>query len=788
MNQYFTMTKKITLLFLFLIPFFVLSQDYSSSWKEYFSYNSIKDVVLGNGKLYAASENAVFEYDLLSHQIEELTTINGLSGETISTIHYSESYGLLMIGYENGLIEIAFDSDDEILSVVDIVDKPTIPPNDKKINHFNEHDGLVYIATGYGISVYNLDNLEFGDTYYIGNSGTQIDVRQTTIFQDYIYAACQDNNGLKRALLSNPNLIDSQQWLQVATGNFLAIQEFSDKLYAFRNSHHVFEVSPTNTLTQLFQYANPPLDVKTYDGILSVTTQNDSFFYASDFVLMNQVNVNNTVSTQFKSAVANQTELFIGTIDFGVLTTQIVNPIEFEEIHPDGPLRNNIFSIKSGKKELWVTFGDYSLTYNPSPLRRWGIGHLVEDSWINISQDSVLGARDLNAISINPANSEQVFISSFNDGILEVNNDIPEILYNEDNSGLESLVIPNNPNVKSIRVSASTFDDQGLLWSCTGRVERPLKSYNPSSGTWQAYDFTSLISDGLNGEWGYSDLVIDSNGTKWMGGYLNGVIGYNENKSNPIKNISSEEQNMPTSFVTALAIDKRNQLWIGTFRGLRVLYNTSGFFENENVEASQVIINEDGLGSELLYQQFVSAIVVDGSNNKWIGTYDTGLFYFTADGQETIYHFTRDNSPLPSNNIIDLSLDSSSGVIYIATDKGLVSFYAGGSETKDSLTNAYVYPNPVRPTFNITEEKVKIQDISDNVNIKITDIEGNLVAEAQSRTNLRYKGYNLEIDGGTAYWNGRNLANNVVASGVYLIMLTDLDNLDTKVLKVMVVR
>ena len=58
----------------------------------------------------------------------------------------------------------------------------------------------------------------------------------------------------------------------------------------------------------------------------------------------------------------------------------------------------------------------------------------------------------------------------------------------------------------------------------------------------------------------------------------------------------------------------------------------------------------------------------------------------------------------------------------------------------------------------------------------------------ESRTNLRYKGFNLEIDGGTAYWNGRNLANNIVASGVYLVMLTDLDTLETNVLKVMVVR
>ncbi|MEZ4976404.1 MAG: two-component regulator propeller domain-containing protein [Flavobacteriaceae bacterium] len=781
------MTKKIAFLNILLIPFILLSQDYSNSWKEYFSYNSINDVVLGNNKLYGSSENAVFSYDLTTHEINELTTINGLSGETITTLHYSETYGLLMIGHDNGLIEIAFDSNNEVLSVVDIVDKPTIPPNDKSINHFNEYNGLVYISTGYGVSVYDLEHLEFGDTYYLGTSGTQINVSQTTIFQDYIYVACQDGNGIKRALLSNPNLIDSQEWEQVTTGDFYAIQEFAGKLYAYRTSRHVFEVSINNTLTQLLQYADPPLDVKVFDGVLSVTTKNDNFTYLPDYVLITQVNVNSTASTQFTSGVANQTSTFIGTVDLGVLATQLANPIEFEEIHPDGPLRNSPFSIQAGSNELWVTFGDYTLTYNPSPLRKWGISHLVEEDWINISQDSVLGARDLNAISINPFNTSQVFISSFNDGILEVNDNVPEVLYNEDNSGLESLVIANNPNLKSIRVSGTTFDNEGLLWSCTGRVEHPLKSYNPSTGQWQEYGFDDLIINPLTDEFGYSDIVIDQNGNKWMGGYKLGLVGVNA-AGTIYKNVVSDEQNLPSSFISALAVDKRNQLWIGTIQGLRVLYNTSGFFEEENPEVSSIIIEEDGLGSELLFQQFVSSIAVDGSNNKWIGTFDTGLFYFTANGQETIYHFTKDNSPLPSNNILDLSLDSSTGVIYIATDKGLLSFFVGGSDTKDSLSNAFVYPNPVRPTFNITEEKVKIKDISDNVNIKITDIEGNLVAEAQSRTNLRYKGYNLEIDGGTAYWNGKNLANNVVASGVYLIMLTDLDNLETKILKVMVVR
>jgi hypothetical protein len=62
------------------------------------------------------------------------------------------------------------------------------------------------------------------------------------------------------------------------------------------------------------------------------------------------------------------------------------------------------------------------------------------------------------------------------------------------------------------------------------------------------------------------------------------------------------------------------------------------------------------------------------------------------------------------------------------------------------------------------------------------------VAEAQSRSNSRYRGYNLEIDGGTSFWNGKNLANNMVASGVYLVMISDLESLETKVLKLMIIR
>jgi hypothetical protein len=359
-------------------------------------------------------------------------------------------------------------------------------------------------------------------------------------------------------------------------------------------------------------------------------------------------------------------------------------------------------------------------------------------------------------------------------------------LYNEKNSGLESLILPTDPNYIDVRVGSTAFDANGLLWSITSFIDKPLKSFNPSNNSWTSYSFTGLFQDR---NLGFGDLVIAPDGTKWIGSYEQGLIGFKENGNKPLlKKLDKEEENMPAKYVRSLALDKRNQLWIGTFRGIRVLYNTSNFFEDVNAEVDEIVILEDGIAKELLFQQFITAIEVDGSNNKWIGTADSGVFYLSPDGQKTIYHFTKDNAPLPSNTITDISIDGTNGIVYIATTKGLVSFRSGSSGTFDTLEKAFAYPNPVRPNFNMADEKIKIKNISENVNIKITDIEGNLVAEAQSRTNPRYNGYNLEIDGGTAYWNGKNLANNQVASGVYLVMLSDLDTFETNVLKIMVVR
>ena len=776
----------------------IYGQDFSTLWQAHYSYSDIVDVVKGNDKIYAAAQNAIFEFDTTTEELRTITTVEGLSGEQITTIVYSEFYQYLIIGYETGLIEVYSETDESVLSVVDILEKENITPANKRINHFYENEGLVYISTDFGVSVYDLEGLEFGDTYFLGNGGSQITVNQVTVLNNEIFVACSDNNGLKKADISNPNLIDFEQWQTVIPGNFRTINTVSDNAYAVRSDRALFEITNSN-FTQLFALDLLPLDTEVSNDNLIISMENRVSVYNSDAQIISSFQPNSDFDTSFTSATQVDDFVYIGTTDFGVLRSSTNDTTMFTDIKPNGPLLNEVFRVNAETETVWASFGDYTQAFDPSPIRRRGLSYYRDEVWESIPYDSVLGARNLSEISVNPFNPNQVFVSSFQDGILEINDFTPTILYNQNNSGLESLVVPNAPQVVSIRVSASLFDRNGVLWSMTSRAPNPLKSYDPNSGSWQGYDFSAIIENSLLDEFGFFEIAIDNNGTKWIGGYSNGIYAYNENiSSDPLRNIESEEQNLPSPRITSLELDNRNQLWVGTFKGLRVLFNTSGFFDDPNPTLNSIIILEDGIPKELLEGQIISDIEADGSNNKWVGTLDSGVFYFSPDGQNTIYHFTKDNSPLPSDRINDISVDPNNGFVYIATTKGMLSFRAGGSKPEDTLENAFVYPNPVRPEYDLlgsndlndVNKGIKISGLTDSVNIKITDIEGNLVAEAQSNVNLRSStaNYNFAIDGGTAVWNGKNLANAVVRSGVYLLMISDLDSFETKVLKVLIVR
>ena len=758
-----------------------------SNWNTYFSYNLISSIDNGESVIYFASYNSIFSYDTSSNQIEKFDTLNELSGDEISAFYYSEINNNIVIGYSSGFLQIIDLNSNSIINIYDILNKPTIPPNKKTINDFFQSGDQLFISTGYGVSIYNLNGYEFGDTYYIGDFATQINITSTLIHENFIYVSSPDL-GILRANI-NSNLIDFNNWQTIYFGDIQQLFYYGENIF-FYTDNSIMRINDEG-ITSILTLENQIININSSDSKFIIITDEKCLIYNNQLTQLVYEIDSETYSSGFNEGIIKDNYIYIATNEKGVLIINN-NSGDFSYLKPDGPLENDIFSVETLNNKTWVSYGNYTEYFNPYPLKFSGLSNYDENlnSWFNISKDSIPeSAVNLNNISINPFNNDNVFISSFEGGILEIEDLNIIEFYDNNNSGLESLSI-NDPLYESVRISDLEFDQNGVLWILNSRIDSPLKSFNLDNNSWNSYDFTEIINDGFQDELGFNDIEVDDYGNKWIAGLRSGLIGFNnESGTNQLRKVFSQDQsNMPSSYVKSIAVDNNNHLWIGTIQGLRVLYNTSNFFDTSVVTTQQIVILEDGIPRELLEQQYISDIEVDGANNKWVATIGSGVFYFSPNGQQTIHHFTKENSPLPSNNINDISINYSNGKVYFATDNGLVSYNTGSTSSVENFSNTYVYPNPVRPEFNTEFEKVKITGLTQNVNIKITDIEGNLVAEAQSNINSRYRNFNLEIDGGTAFWNGKNLRNRLVSSGVYIIMLSDLDSYETKVLKLMIVR
>jgi ligand-binding sensor domain-containing protein len=762
------MKKRFLNIVLLFVAQMVFSQN-NLSWQGYFSYNEIKDVSSSSTTVFAAAENALFSKNNLDNQIQTTTTVDGLSGETISSLYYSAAFKTTLIGYENGLLIVIDAVSGKIIPVVDIINKQ-LSPRIKKINHFTEFEGLVYVSCDFGIIQFNLQTLLFGDTYFIGDNGAEIIVNQTALFNGFIYAAT--NSGIRRADIQNSNLNDFNQWETVATGNWSSVAAFDAELIAINGAGLIHRYNAaSNSFTGFITLPQPALDTRIIGGNLIVTTANSVYVYNEQLSLIRQINSNQIPlnGVLFSCATIIDDLIYLGTKENGLFSTQLNTSTVFENLTPAGPLRNAVFALQTTASSLWTVFGDYDVSYNPYDLDNYGISKYSNEGWLNIPYDNVLDAKSMVRITINPANENEVYASSFFSGLLKIVDDVPALLYNQKNSGLETITFL-GPNYFDVRINGAAFDKAGDLWVTNSRVNNGIKVLR-TNGQWQKYATDKILSASEDNS--FSRMVIDKNGIKWFGTNRDGVIGFNDNGT-VFKKITDgpDTGNLPISDVRSLAIDTRNQLWIGTTKGLRVLSNVGSFQNEDELTTRAIIIEDDNLAQELLFEQFITDIVVDGANNKWIGTADSGVFMVSPNGQETKYHFTVKNSPLPSNVINDIDINSSTGEVYIATSKGLVSFKGIATQANDDLANVLVYPNPVRPTYAGT---VKIAGLIDKATIKITDIEGNLVYETTS-------------EGGTIEWDTTAFGKYKVASGVYMIFISAEDGIETKVKKVMIIR
>ena len=759
------MKKSLYIAILFLTHL-LFSQQSNQMWKGYFSYNEIVDVENATGKVFAATQNGVFSKALASSDLTIFNSVNGFKPESITTIHHSDTFNKTIAGNSNGLILIV-NPDGSIVTKVDVIEDVPVPPNKKKINDFYEYEGRLYIAADYGISVLDLATSEFIITYFIGTSGEETQVLQTTVLGNEIYAVTRDF-GIRKGNLNNPNLFDFSQWQTFDAGFWAGIVTIDNQLVAMNTNSRTYRYNGV-IFQEILNHIQPGLKLKTNGTEVIVTTLNHVYVLSETFSQLAHITNIPDYSVNFTAASVVGDYIYIGTERDGLFSTLLSNPTTFENMSPNGPVRNYIFRVKKATNFLWAVYGDYSRLYNPYPLEDYGISKYSENNgWVTIPNEDLFQAKSISDLVISPNNQNLVYTTSYLSGVLKINGDDIQIFDNSNTgpNGLESI----SASSVDVRVNSPAFDKDGNLWVTNVVTSGTIKAIKTlrTDGQWQSYSVQDVTNDAFGR---YGPMAIDRNKTKWIPTLNDGLLAFNENYSNKFIVLNTEVGNLPNNDVRCVTIDNRNQLWIGTFAGLRVL-SVDQFISETELTSNSIIIQEGDLAQELFYQQTILDIAVDGANRKWVSIADGGVFLVSPNGQQTIYQFTKSNSPLPSDNINDIEIDGVSGEVFFATDKGMVSFLGTSTKPSDDLGNVYVYPNPVRPEFLGT---VKISGLTDKANVKITDIEGNLVHETTT-------------SGGTIEWDTTAFGKYKVASGVYMIFVASEDGTDTTVKKVMIIR
>ena len=120
---------------------------------------------------------------------------------------------------------------------------------------------------------------------------------------------------------------------------------------------------------------------------------------------------------------------------------------------------------------------------------------------------------------------------------------------------------------------------------------------------------------------------------------------------------------------------------------------------------------------------------------------------------------------------MDIAIDGKLGEVFIATDKGIVSYRSTATDANEYFTDVYVYPNPVREDYS---GDIVIAGMIEEASVKITDISGNIVYETTSL-------------GGQAIWDGRSFSGEKVQTGVYLVFCTNEDGSKTHITKLLII-
>lgn len=690
------------------------SQIQVGSWRIHPSYLEGGYLTGSNQTVFSVGSSSLFYFSVNDSGPKAVTVMDGLYSQTFSASAFNQESKKLAVAYQDGTVDLV--GEKNVHRLTSIRDNPLIL--DKSINNVKSIGGLIYLTGGFGIAIVDPMRAAFVSSYInIGPDSSTLEVLDIDEDSGFYYLATS-----KGLLIGdkNKNLNDFRHWILQNTtisGGFrkLAFYNGHVHLIGADNRVYIIEGGDLNWIVGT-------------NGVMSLKKFREQLYF-SDLTSIYEVGDGGSF-LQFYQHEGGEIfdfyisggEIFISQIGKGIIKTS-----SNEMISPNGP-SSSVKSFHWDKNGIWAFPVGFQLNGTSIASDRNITSILKEGVW-------------LDALAPEDVISKAVFrntdyFGTFGKGLWKVSD-----------GSLSQIDLPGTN--QNARIGTLQVQNATTLW--IGVYENFGSLYKITANG----DVSQVQVQGLQFA---RKMLVDKSGNLWIlqtpPSGQNRIRVFNEDTGlNRLLTNSANQGNLPNAAIRDMDLDLEGNLWVVTTSG--VFYLPFVQFVNTNSPVNSIFPIFES--RPLLSGVSLTSVLVAPDQTKWFGSEREGLWQFSEQGDESLGHFTRGNSPLTSGLIQSLAFDPVSGELLIIQPNAAFSFRTKSMGSFDKLSELKIFPNPVRPDFS---GYLSIEGLTDFSRIKITTAAGRVV-------------YSAEVRGGKATWNIMEGLGGRPGPGVYLVYVVD---------------